>query len=302
MKLEEAIDEYIQYLIIEKGASKNTTSAYMNDLISFKKYCFINSINNNIEDIKKEHIVNYIKSLYSKVSVSTISRRIVTLRNFYKFLIKEEICFENVMQDIELPKRNKYLPKILSENEIKQILESIPVDTPSSLRNRLIIELLYATGIRISELCNLKLSQINIKMKFIKVIGKGNKERFVPITKYVASLLDEYILNNRDKLLIDFSINECFISDVGKPLDRFQCNVILKNIIKNSGVEKHCTPHTLRHTFATHMLENNADLRSIQEMLGHSDISTTTIYTHITNDKINKEYKMYHPRQGKRDF
>ena len=213
----------------------------------------------------------------------------------YIFLVKENIVKENLMSSFTLPKRDKKLPIILSQEEMIEILDGIIVCDAISSRNRCMVELLYATGMRISELLNLTLKDLNIKMGFIKVIGKGNKERMIPIGSYVGEILEQYINDYR----AEFNIKNdslLFFNKHGQRLSREEFYSILQTIVNSTSITKKVSPHTFRHTFATHLLENGADLRSIQELLGHSDISTTTIYTHISNQKIRSEYQQFHPR------
>lgn len=296
MKNKDALLEYKQYLIVEKGLSKNTILAYMRDLIAFTN--FLNEIYsiNNIEEIKTSHIEAYLKHISSSSSNNTLSRKITALRNYYIFLLKEDIIKINIMSKFELPKPKQKLPVVLSEKEVIELLNSIEIIDYKSSRNRCMLELLYACGLRVSELLSLTLSQVNINMGYLKTIGKGDKERIVPISDYVCQLIKEYIETYRDEVLTNRESPYLFLSQHGEKISRENFYNILKKICQNSNITKHVSPHTLRHTFATHLLENGADLRSIQEMLGHSDINTTTIYTHISNQKLQQVYKQFHPR------
>lgn len=298
MLIKDALNEYKQYLIVEKGLSKNTIYAYFRDLVEFSNYIIETHQITKIEDIDKEHIRLFLKKLAKKNSTNSISRKITSLRMFNLFLVKEKIIDKNIMSSFTLPKIEKKLPVVLSENEMRELLASIDTKDAISFQNRCMVELLYATGMRISELLNLKLSDVNIKMGFVKVLGKGNKERLVPISDYVAKLLDQYIKDFRDELNKNHD-SLLFFNQHGKSLSRQEFYYILKNIINATSINKKISPHTIRHTFATHLLENGADLRSIQELLGHSDIATTTIYTHISNQKIKQEYQQFHPRMKK---
>lgn len=300
MLIRDALSEYKQYLIVEKGLSKNTIYSYLRDLIAFSNFIGENYELNEIEDIDKEHIRLYLKDLSKKNSANSISRKLVSLRMFYIFMVKEGIVKNNLMSSFALPKKDKKLPTVLSQKEMIEIIESIkPIDAISS-RNRSLVELLYATGMRVSELLKLTLNDLNIKMGFVKVIGKGDKERLIPINSYVGTILEDYINKYRDEFS---SKNDSllFYNKHGNPLSREEFYHILQTIVQTTSVMKNVSPHTIRHTFATHLLENGADLRSIQELLGHSDISTTTIYTHISNKKIRQEYQQFHPRIKKRE-
>lgn len=295
MLIKDALSEYKQYLIVEKGLSKNTIYSYLRDLIAFSNFIGEEYEINQIENINKEHIHLYLKELSKTNCTNSISRKLVSLRMLYIFLVKENIVKENLMSSFTLPKRDKKLPIILSQEEMIEILDGIIVCDAISSRNRCMVELLYATGMRISELLNLTLKDLNIKMGFIKVIGKGNKERMIPIGSYVGEILEQYINDYR----AEFNIKNdslLFFNKHGQRLSREEFYSILQTIVNSTSITKKVSPHTFRHTFATHLLENGADLRSIQELLGHSDISTTTIYTHISNQKIRSEYQQFHPR------
>ena len=295
MLIKDALSEYKQYLIVEKGLSKNTIYSYLRDLIAFSNCIGEEYEINQIENINKEHIHLYLKELSKTNCTNSISRKLVSLRMLYIFLVKENIVKENLMSSFTLPKRDKKLPIVLSQEEMIEILDGIIVCDAISSRNRCMVELLYATGMRISELLNLTLKDLNIKMGFIKVIGKGNKERMIPIGSYVGEILEQYINDYR----AEFNIKNdslLFFNKHGQRLSREEFYSILQTIVNSTSITKKVSPHTFRHTFATHLLENGADLRSIQELLGHSDISTTTIYTHISNQKIRSEYQQFHPR------
>lgn len=298
MLIKDALSEYKQYLIVEKGLSKNTIYSYLRDLIAFSNFIGEEYEINQIENINKEHIHLYLKELSKTNCTNSISRKLVSLRMLYIFLVKENIVKENLMSSFTLPKRDKKLPIVLSQEEMIEILDGIIVCDAISSRNRCMVELLYATGMRISELLNLTLKDLNIKMGFIKVIGKGNKERMIPIGSYVGEILEQYINDYR----AEFNIKNdslLFFNKHGQRLSREEFYSILQTIVNSTSITKKVSPHTFRHTFATHLLENGADLRSIQELLGHSDISTTTIYTHISNQKIRSEYQQFHPRVKK---
>ena len=295
MLIKDALSEYKQYLIVEKGLSKNTIYSYLRDLIAFSNFIGEEYEINQIENINKEHIHLYLKEVSKTNCTNSISRKLVSLRMLYIFLVKENIVKENLMSSFTLPKRDKKLPIVLSQEEMIEILDGIIVCDAISSRNRCMVELLYATGMRISELLNLTLKDLNIKMGFIKVIGKGNKERMIPIGSYVGEILEQYINDYR----AEFNIKNdslLFFNKHGQRLSREEFYSILQTIVNSTSITKKVSPHTFRHTFATHLLENGADLRSIQELLGHSDISTTTIYTHISNQKIRSEYQQFHPR------
>lgn len=298
MLIRDALSEYKQYLIVEKGLSKNSIYSYLRDLIAFSNYIGEQYDISIVEDIDKEHIRVYLKELAKTNCANTISRKIISLRMFYIFLTKEAIITKNIMSGFVLPKKDKKLPTVLSQEEMFKILESVEVVDAVSSRNKCMIELLYSSGMRISELVNMKLNDLSIKVGFIKVIGKGDKERMIPINSYVGDLLEQYINDYRGEF-IKKNDSLLFYNLHGNKLSRVEFYNILQDILKSTNITKKVSPHTFRHTFATHLLENGADLRSIQELLGHSDISTTTIYTHISKQKINEEYRQFHPRMKK---
>ena len=300
MVIIEAINEYRPYLIVEKGLSKNTIIAYISDLKKFSIYLNDSFQINKTDDLSKEHIRLYLKELGKTNTSASITRKLVSLRMFFNFLIKEKIIDVNIISNFDLPKINKKLPVILSTTEMQEILETIKINDHISCRNRCMLELMYATGLRVSELINLNVSSINLYMGYIKVIGKGDKERIVPIGEIAKIILEIYLNQYRDKFIKKES-SLLFFNNHGNKLSREEFYIILKQVINKTSINKKISPHTIRHSFATHLLENGADLRSIQELLGHSDISTTTIYTHISNQKIKNEYQQFHPRMKKKD-
>ncbi len=300
MKNRISLLEYKQYLIVERGFSKETINSYIRDITQFIDYIETQFQIFCIEEINKDHIYQYLKSLHLRLKDSSIKRHTVSLRQFYLFLTREEIIETNIMSSFELGKKGTYLPNVLNEEEIKELLESVEVIDPITSRNRCMLELLYSSGLRVSELCSLLLSDININKRFVKCIGKGNKERYVPMNTVVCTYLKEYIEVYRDNISEGVASSYLFIDKHGKPISRDNFYHIFEKLLKKTSITKKASPHTLRHTFATHLLENDADIRSIQEMLGHSSISTTTIYTHISQNKMLEGYQS-HPRFRKRE-
>lgn len=297
----DAISEYKQYLLVEKGLSKQTIESYIRDIESFIHYVEKTFYVKNINELTKDHVYHYLKHIHGFMKESSIQRHMVSLRQFYIFLVKENIVDINIMSSFEIGKKGQYLPEVLSLDEVTLLLESIVVEDAISSRNRCMMELLYSSGLRVSELCQLTLYNINIQKRFVKCIGKGNKERIIPMNPIVCQFLTEYIETYRPQLCQDINTNYLFIDKRGKPIKRDNFYHILQKLVQNSGLQKHISPHTLRHTFATHLLANNADIRSIQEMLGHSDISTTTIYTHVSKRQMIEEYQRAHPRSRKKE-
>lgn len=290
--MNECIEEYINYIYIERKLSKNTKEAYLRDLTFFKEY--LN--NKNIEDISTYDIKNYINHLdNNKESQRTIARKIVSIRTFFDFLVREKIITNNPCEKIESPKQAKTLPKTLNIEEVNKLLDLHP-KTPLEHRNRAMLELMYATGLRVSELVNLEVNDINLNDSYIKCFGKGKKERIVPMGQNMTNIMDEYINVYRPVLLKGYLTDKVFISSYGKGITRQGFFKILKDISIKQGIKKDFSPHTLRHSFATHLLEYGADIRSIGEMLGHENIKTTQIYTHLSNPKMKKDYEEHHPR------
>lgn len=283
-------------MIVEKNYSPRTIDSYTRDLNKFAK--FINRLSiEQVEDINKDHIYLYLKDLRNHLSANSVDRHMVTLRQFYLFLKREKIVDINIMSSFDMAKKEHPLPEVLSEEEIDELISSIEIVDFITSRNRCMLELLYGTGLRVSELCSLTMNQVNIKKQLIKCIGKGNKERMIPMNQQCSILLKDYIENYRNQFKP--KCQNLFLNQHGKALSRNNFYHILQTIVDKSQLQKHVTPHTLRHTFATHLLEHDADLRSIQEMLGHSDISTTTIYTHVSQNKAIEEYQKLHPRSQK---
>lgn len=297
MKCKDALLEYKEYMIVEKKYSQNTITSYTSDLTHFIDYMHDVLKIDDIEDIHKDQIYLYLKDLKHTLNSSSSDRHMVALRQFYLFMMKENMINENVMNSFEMSKRKQHLPEVLSEAEVKQLLNSISMDDYISARNRCMIELLYGSGLRVSEMCQLTLSQVHLNKGYVHCLGKGNKERIVPMNQVCCHLLKSYIENYR--LTLKTSQQYLFLNQKGNPMTRDHFYHILEKLIKQCGITKHVTPHTLRHTFATHLLEHDADLRSIQMMLGHSDIATTTIYTHVSQNKAIKEYQKLHPRSQK---
>lgn len=285
------IKEYEDYLRIDKKYSNNTIMSYMNDLNKFDLFLD----NKDITKIDKTAIRSFIESEKNrKLSDRTISHDLIVIKNFYKYLEKNNIIKNNPSVDIELPKLKKTLPHVLSLDEVDKILD-IELKDKYAYRNKAMLELMYSSGLRISELVNLKIQDIDLEEDIVRVTGKGSKMRIVPIGDYAIYYLKLYI-NEYRSLLIKSKVSDyLFLNSRGDRISRQAMFKIIKHIIRDKNIKKDVSPHTLRHSFASHMLENGADLRSIQELLGHSDISTTQIYTHISNKKIKENYEESHP-------
>ena len=290
-KLSELINEFLRYLLIDKGYSNNTIESYKRDLekfLEFNKDIDINNISN--DDLKK-----YIKHLNTEgLNEKSIARNISSLKSFYKFLLQSKITKENPSDALFLPKIKKSLPNTLTEDEVLKLLD-IDLSDNFSYRNKAMLELMYATGLRVSELINLRLQDIDFSQDIIRTFGKGSKERIIPIGDYAKDYLKKYVYEYRGSMLKRESSEYLFLNNHGKKMTRQGFFKIIKKIAKEKGISKELSPHTLRHSFASHLLKYGADLRTIQELLGHSDISTTQIYTHITNEELKKNYQDFHP-------
>lgn len=295
--MKQDIDNFISHIMFEKRLSKNTSSSYKNDLDKYQTYLHEKNIYNT-KDISKSDIENYLEMLkQTNVEISSIARKLTTIKAFHNYLFQKQILTIDVSETIERPKLRKKLPNVLTVDEVDKLL-NIDCKTKFDYRNKSMLELMYGTGLRISELLDLKLTDFDLENCIIRCYGKGRKERIVPIGEYTMESLNAY-LKVRNMLLKKKNCEYLYLNNLGGRLSRFSFFKILKNMLQEKGIHKDVSPHSLRHSFATHMLEYGADLRSIQELLGHSDISTTKIYTHISNNKIKKEYEEFHPRSKK---
>ena len=296
MNWDSGFENFKNYLKLERGLSDNSIKSYDYDLILFKKFLIENKINDTPLNCKPETIKNYLyKSFSDKKSISQ-ARSISAIKSFFNYLIFEGYIKDSPISNIESPKQEKKLPKVLTEEEIKKLINSIDLNHDFGQRNKTIIEILYGTGIRVSELINLKLSNIFFKENVIKVIGKGNKERFVPLGEIASNEMKIYI-NNRNLLKIDSKSSDIlFLNRYGRGLTRSMIFKIISDASKRVGLDKKISPHTLRHSFATHLIKNGADLRTIQLILGHESITTTEIYTHLDTLHLEEVLKKYHPR------
>lgn len=284
--------DYIDYLKYEKNLSPRTIEKYKYSLIVFEKYMLNKNI--NLFDVTQQDIMDFITNYFKDKGVSSKTNSITSINNFYIYLVKDKRIDINPCENIDRPKMKKRLPDVLTVNEVDKLLD-IPLHTKEDYRDKAILEVLYATGIRISELTNLKMQDVDFTNKVVRVFGKGSKERIVPINKYALKYLGMY-LDIRGSFLKGKLTDYIFLNSKGEAISRESFGLELNKIVKKQGLNKRVTPHMLRHSFATHMLNQGADLRSIQELLGHSDISTTTIYTHVSNEKVKNDYLKYHTR------
>ena len=297
MDWNQAIKDYKSYLKIERGLSLNSIVSYENDIISLKNYILDNKIKESPIECTPDTVNSFIYNSSKKNSPRSQARKISGLKSFFKFLVFEGYLKSSPMSNIESPKLGRKLPDILNVEEISQMINSINIKEKFGQRNKTIIEILYGTGIRVSELIELKISNIFFKENLIRVLGKGDKERFVPIGLKAKKSIIDYINNNRKYQKIEESSNDILIlSKYGKKITRHMIFTLIKNISKKSGITKKISPHTFRHSFASHLLKNGADLRTIQLILGHENITTTEIYTHLDSKHLLNVMKKYHPR------
>lgn len=296
MSWENSIKEFKYYLRVERSLTNNTVDAYIRDVNKLSKY----SINNNlsIKLIIRENIQDFISFLNDeKISARTQARVISSIKSFFKFLIMEDYIINDPCQLIQNPKIGLKLPDVLSIAEIDLIVSNIDNSSKHGQRNTTIIETLYSCGLRVSELINLKISNIKFLEKYIKITGKGNKERLTPISQKCLKLLSIYINEIRIHQIIKSGNDDIvFLNNRGSQLSREMIFTIVKKLTENSGIKKNVSPHTFRHSFATHLIEGGADLRAVQEMLGHENITTTEIYTHLDNDYLRSNLMQFHPR------
>lgn len=292
MKNQEYFNKYLDYLLFERKLSKNTIASYQDNLNRFD--IFLNG--KSIKNLDRNDIEEYLK-FNNNMAEKSRAHYLTVIKSFYEFLVLEDLIDNNPCETIKPPKISKKLPVYLTEEEVDKLL-NINLTTDFDYRNKAMLELLYATGIRISELIELKLNNISLDEDLIRVIGKGAKERISPISEAAEYYLNLYITEHRNNLLKKKDSEYLFINNFGNKISRQGFFKNLKQIAKNQGIEKEISPHTLRHSYATHLLSHGADLRIIQELLGHSDISTTQIYTHLLNEKVKTEYEK-HPRAKK---
>ena len=292
MELSKAEELFFRYLRVEKGVSNETIKSYHYDLVQF----FTLMKKQTTDDLLPTDIVDFVRIQSRKMrSVSTIIRRISTTKNFYLFLESEGYISES-LSPVETPRSTKKLPRVLSIEEVERLLDAPDISKPEGLRDKAMMELMYSSGLRVSELLSLKVSQINYEKGVIRIIGKGNKERIVPVGEFAMEYVAKYVTTARKKNKGRNS-QTLFLNRYGEPLSRVYFFLQIKKYALEAGIDKEISPHTIRHCFATHMLENGAELRTIQEMLGHSNIATTQIYTNISSRRILSAYDLYSKRK-----
>ncbi len=291
------VDSFLEYIRYEKGLSDHTLAAYRRDLAQFHQFLQSQKRSQDPREISKQDIMRFLSSqLDQGASHATIARKLSTLKTYYKFLILEGYCQNNPTIDLETPKIKRKLPVVLSIDEVDKLMEQPQVTNPLGLRDRAMLELMYGTGVRVSELLSLQIEDVNLMAGFLRCFGKGRKERIVPVNQTSVEWVQRYLARGRSLILKRSGERTLFLNVRGSAMSRQGFFKILQAYADQADLQKEVTPHTLRHSFATHLLENGADLRAVQEMLGHADISTTQIYTHLTRSRLREVYQLYHPR------
>ena len=296
MDIDELSGEFLSYLSVERGLSKNTLESYKRDLARFFEYLKSRHIA-SVDKVTRQIITSFMLSEKDRgLSSNSISRELACLKTFFKFLVRESKIKEDVTSVIESPKLWKKLHSALNLEEVESLLKAPNVKDTMGIRDKACLELMYATGMRVSELINLKMDDVNMEVGFVKCFGKGSKERIVPFGKKAREGIERYIAKARSAFLKRKVSNFLFLTRLGKPMSRQTFWKTIKKYASEAGIKKEITHHSLRHSFATHILERGADLRIVQEMLGHSDISTTQIYTHVSKDRLKSIHQKFHPR------
>lgn len=294
--MHEQIEDYLHYLQVERGLSANTIQSYRQDLQEAD--AFFKTQTKSIAEIDQFVILNFLEQLQQQHKArNTVIRVVSTLRRFFQYLVQFGVIKDDPMLKVDSPKKAQTLPDVLTVTQVNQLLSMPNINQKLGIRDRAILETLYATGLRVSELVNLKLGDLHLPMNLLQTIGKGDKERIIPISDVAVDWLNRYLTTTRVALLDGKPNTEfIFLNAHGRQLTCQAIWLMIKKYVNQAGIKRHVTPHTLRHSFATHLLENGADLRIVQELLGHSDISTTQIYTHVSHQHLTEVYNKYHPR------
>lgn len=296
--MDKKIDDFMEYLKYERNYSDNTVNSYKKDIIEYST--FLNIKNINYKNIKYDEVLEYIKFLNDKDNSKTsVSRKLSSLRSFYKYLVLNNICDKNIFLLVSSPKKDKKIPKYINYNNLEEIFEVPNINTKEGQRERLIIEILYGCGVRISELINIKLKDIDYSNKTILVYGKGSKERIVSYGEYAKEIIEIYIKNGRNQLLDGVKSDYLIVGNKREKLTSRRIEQIINKLIEKTSIKMNITPHMFRHTFATHLLDQGCDLLVVQELLGHASLATTEIYTHVSNEHLREVYRKCHPRNLK---
>ena len=297
LSLHEQVDAYLDFMAVEKGVSRNTLEAYGRDLSRFIACLEETGAASDFLHVNSDHVIAHIGHLRSHgLNSRSVNRAIAAIRGLFRYLLREELIDENPISDIVSGKEWVHLPHTLSREEMDRLLEQPDVTTPLGLRNRAMMEFMYATGVRVTELISTTLGQLNWQVGFVLIRGKGDKERIVPVGRSAQNYIRQYLGEVRPKLLKGSRTDVLFLNRSGKGLTRQGFWKIVRACARLAGLQKRIHPHVFRHSFATHLLEGGADLRSVQIMLGHADISTTQVYTHVTRERLRETHRKYHPR------
>lgn len=288
------IDTFIDQLWLEDGLSPNTLSSYRNDLKGYAEWCKQHS--HALWEVRSYHVQEYLAYRFPLVKVRSINRLIATLRRFYRYALSANLIQQDPTLHIEAPKMPKQLPKSLSELQVEDLLHAPDVNTPLGMRDRAMLELLYASGLRVSELVNVSIAEVSTQDGVVRVTGKGSKTRLVPMGQEAAEWIDRYLADARSEILKGGLSDAVFVTTRGDAMTRHAFWHIIQRYALQAGISQHISPHVLRHAFATHLLNHGADLRVVQMLLGHADISTTQIYTHVARERLQQLHKVHHPR------
>lgn len=294
--MDEAVQAFLDHLTVERGLSQNTISAYGHDLAQFVEHARKSGIS-SLADVTEAVLIGFLDSLRkSGISANSASRKLSAIKTFTKFAYREGYIRTDFTANTAGMKAAKKLPSVLTIEEVSDLLAQPDWSNPAGSRDKAMLETLYASGLRVSELINLRLTDVNLTVGFVRCFGKGSKERIIPLGKVAVDYISRYLSNGRPKYARSGSSEHLFLTNRGRKMSRTGFWKLIKKYAAKAGNTKHITPHTLRHSFATHLLQGGADLRSIQEMLGHADIATTQVYTHVTQEKLKEVYRMTHPR------
>ena len=294
--MKDFIDEFMNYLSVERGLAKNTLLAYRRDLTKYIDYLSQKG-RKTASQVNREHVSNFMFDLKKHdMSPTTICRNLAAVKMFHRFLVRENLAKEDPTTLVDTPKLWKRIPSVLTQAEIESMILAASGKNIQQIRDQAILEIFYGSGLRVSELSDLKTTSINYEVGFVRAVGKGSKERIIPLGMKAREAVQKYLLKTRPKLLKSQTNDVLFLSRLGKKIGRQSLWAVIKFYAKKANIKKTIKPHTLRHTFATHLLEHGADLRSVQEMLGHADISTTQIYTHVDKERLKSVHKQFHPR------
>ncbi len=295
--MKEFIVEFMNYISVERGLAKNTLLAYQRDLVKYTDYLSLQGIK-NASQVKREQVSNFMFDLKKhEMSATSIARNLAAVKMFHRFLVRENLAKDDPTTLVDTPKLWKRVPSVLTQLEIEAMIAAASGKKIQEIRDYAILEMFYGSGLRVSELSDLKITSVNDEGGFVRAIGKGSKERIIPLGKKAREAIQRYLERSRPKLAKGQANDVLFLSRLGKKISRQSLWAVIKFYAHKANIKKIIKPHTLRHTFATHLLEHGADLRSVQEMLGHADISTTQIYTHVDKERLKTVHKQFHPRK-----